>query len=310
MNAIEATDVSKAYGDVQALDGLSLSVDPGATFGLLGTNGAGKSTLFRLLVGHTRPDAGSLAVGGADVVEAGPAIRRTVGYLPEHAGFPATLTGREVLGFTARMRDIPAAADRIDDALSLVGLTDAADRRVGGYSNGMSRRLGLATALLSRPRILLLDEPTAGLDPRGVRAFHRIVEALGERDDLTVVLSSHVLSEVESLCDTVAVLHDGRLLTEGPVAELRRQARDGVSVHLRLADPAAADDARAAVARADGSVRSASGTRLVVDCPSAAVPGLLADVTGSVPLDGYEVREPGLEQVFERALESAEGVRG
>jgi Cu-processing system ATP-binding protein len=135
MHAIEVSEVTKRYGDVTALDSLSLTIEPGATFGLLGTNGAGKSTLFKLLVGHMNPDAGSLAVSGIDVATAGAAVRRDVGYLPEHAGFPPALTGREVLAFTARMRDLAAANERITNVLSVVGLDGAADRRVGGYSN-------------------------------------------------------------------------------------------------------------------------------------------------------------------------------
>jgi Cu-processing system ATP-binding protein len=309
MHAIEVSEVTKAYGEVTALESLSLAVESGATFGLLGTNGAGKSTLFKLLVGHIRPDAGALSVAGEDVTTAGAAIRRAVGYLPENAGFPPALTGREVLAFHARMRDLAEAPDRIDEVLAVVGLSDAADRRVGGYSNGMTRRLGLATALLSRPRILLLDEPTAGLDPRGVTAFHHVIRTLDDEDDLTVVLSSHVLSEVESLCDTVAVLHEGRLRATGSVAELRRQVRDSVSIHARLSDPSAMSDARATVDGYEGTVRSMNGGNLAIDCPPSVAPKLLADLTEAVAVDGYEVHEPGLERVFERALNDPEEVQ-
>jgi len=157
MNAIEVTNVRKTYSEVTALDEFSLAVESGTTFGLLGTNGAGKSTLFKLLVGHTRPDAGTVTVDGIDVAAAGPELRNTVGYLPEHAGFPASLTGREVLAFDGEIHGGDAAS-RIDSVLSVVGLEDAADRRVGGYSNGMTRRLGLASVLVAQPRILLLAE--------------------------------------------------------------------------------------------------------------------------------------------------------
>ncbi|WP_079978644.1 ABC transporter ATP-binding protein [Halolamina sediminis] len=223
MHAIATTDLTKRYGDVTALDGVSLSIEAGTTFGLLGTNGAGKSTLFKLLVGHLTPDSGTVTVGGTDVTDAGHRLRDVVGYVPEHAGFPDALTGREVLGYHARLRGVPKAerADRVAAALGTVGLDDAADRRVGGYSNGMNRRLALASALLDRPRLLLLDEPTAGLDPLGVAEFHRILDRLREESDLTVVLTTHVLAEVEALCDDAAVLHDGDLLFDGAVGELR-----------------------------------------------------------------------------------------
>ncbi|MFC7196107.1 ABC transporter ATP-binding protein [Halosimplex aquaticum] len=162
---IEVTDVTKRYGDVAAVDGVSLSVPSGASLGLVGTNGAGKTTLFRLLVGHETPDSGTVRVAGVDPT-GGTHVRERVGYLPEHAGFQPALTGAEVLGYYADMRGVEAAD--VDTLLSVVGLGDAGDRRVGGYSNGMNRRLGLAVALLGDPDVLLLDEPTAGLDPAGV----------------------------------------------------------------------------------------------------------------------------------------------
>lgn len=216
---VRANDVRKAYGDVTALDGLSLEIPDRSTFGLLGTNGAGKTTLFKLLVGHDRPDAGQLEIGGQDVTDAGRRIRERVGYLPERVGFPPALTGREVLAFHSRMRGLPRDG-RIDNAIERVGLaSEDADREISGYSNGMRRRLGLATVLLHDPEVLILDEPTAGLDPRGVSEFHRIIERVQAETDATVVFCSHVLSEVERLCDRIAILHDGQVLAEGRVSE-------------------------------------------------------------------------------------------
>jgi Cu-processing system ATP-binding protein len=309
MTAIRATDVTKTYGDVTALDGLSLAVESGSTFGLLGTNGAGKSTLFKLLVGHDRPDSGRIEVAGRDVAVAGHGIRRLVGYLPEHTGFPAALTGREVLFFHARMRGLPAGHrdDRVDAVLGTVGLVAAADRAVAGYSNGMNRRLGLATALLDRPRILLLDEPTAGLDPLGVAAFHRTIHRLHEDPDLTVVLCSHVLSEVESLCDSVAVLHDGRLRAAGALADLKGAVDVHVTVDVRLAagsDPAGVVEV---VDRQGLSVISTTDGHLVVTCPRDAVPGLLDALIDEPGVDGFEVSERGIEHVFVDALDGATG---
>ena len=216
---IEANDVRKTYGAVTALDGLSLEIPDGSTFGLLGTNGAGKTTFFKLLVGHDHPDAGTVRIGGTDVAAAGSRIRERVGYLPERVGFPPALTGREVLSFHARIRGLPADG-RIDAVVERVGLDAGdADRPISGYSNGMRRRLGLATVLLPDPAVLILDEPTAGLDPRGVAEFHRIVEGL-QSTDVTVVFCSHVLSEVERLCDRVAILDRGRVVESGLVSDL------------------------------------------------------------------------------------------
>lgn len=217
---IEATDVTKSYGSVTALDGLSLSVPAGSTFGLLGTNGAGKTTLFSLLIGHEEPDDGTVKIGETTITEAGAAIRDRVGYLPERVGFPPELTAREVLRVTGRVRGLSNLEDRADAALGTVGLADDADRPVEGFSNGMRRRLGLATALLPDPDVLLLDEPTAGLDPLGVVAFHRIVEDVSERTGATVLVCSHALAEVERLCDRAAVLDGGQLLATGTLEDL------------------------------------------------------------------------------------------
>lgn len=316
MTAISATDVSKSYGDVTALEGLSLEVETGETFGLLGTNGAGKSTLFRLLVGHLRPGAGHLEVAGRDVTQAGPGLRQLVGYLPEHAGFPGSLTGREVLDFHGRMRGLPAdlREARVADVLETVGLTDAADRACGGYSNGMTRRLGLATALLPRPRLLLLDEPTAGLDPLGVSALHRVIEELGRDPDLTVVLTSHVLSEVEALCDRVAILHGGELHATGAVADLSgRGAATRVTIDVAPDDEPAAVEALAgdggvlsadddAVAGGEGTLKAVEDGRIVVECPPGSVPTVLGAVGERVAVEGVDVQEPGLGATFEALL--------
>ena len=300
---ITITDVTKRYGDVVALDGASLAIPSGSTVGVLGTNGAGKTTLFELLVGHDAPDEGSIAVGGLDVERAGHRVRERVGFLPEHTGFPDDLTGREVLGITARIRGIEDRRSRITEALELVGLADAADRRVEGYSNGMGRRLGLATALLARPPVLVLDEPTAGLDPRGVATFHEIVERIGSETDATIVLSSHVLEEVERLCDEVAVLHEGRLRAAGSVEALREATDAAPTV---VVTPAGSGERRreatASIREAlapHGTVTAADGrVELAVDGePLAAIEALEAET-----VDRFEVREPGLDAVFEEAL--------
>lgn len=311
MAILSVNDVTKTYGEgesaVTALDGLSLEIPEGETFGLLGTNGAGKSTLFKLLVGHLRPDSGTVEVAGRNVADAGPEIRREVGFLPEYAGFDDALTGREVLEFHARMRGLHGDhGTRIADVLDLVGLTDAADREVGGYSNGMNRRLGLATAVLSQPRILLLDEPTAGLDPLGVARFHRVLTDLKAATDLTVVVSSHVLGEIEELCDAAAILHDGTLRAAGSLDDLRDTVADGVSVHVRVENES---DLNAAVSAATdhGSVRTAEGRRLVVHCDRTAVTDLLDAIDAAVATDAIEVTEPGLYAVFENAV-ADEGV--
>jgi Cu-processing system ATP-binding protein len=305
MNDINIEGVTKRYGDVTALDDVTLSIADGSTFGLLGTNGAGKTTLFRLLIGHERPDEGTLEVAGLPVTD-GVAVRRRVGYLPENAGFPPTFTGREVLAFHADVRGIPAdqRADRIDEVLETVGLAGAGDRAVGGYSNGMNRRLGLATALVARPRVLILDEPTSGLDPIGVEKFHDVIERLATETPITVLFTSHTLTEVEQVCDRIAVLRDGELRTAGRIEELRRAVGETVTVEVRVSEPSAASEVADSLF-AEPDVRSVDrmgDTGLRLRCDRSSAYDVLAAVHGATTVEAFEVREPGLEEIFRDAV--------
>ena len=300
MSDIELRDVAKSYGTVTALDGVSLDVARGETVGLVGRNGAGKTTLFKLLVGHETPDGGTVTVAGLPA-SAGPTVRERVGYLPENAGFPPSFTGREVLDFHARVRGVADRDRRVERVLRTVGLADAADREVGGYSNGMNRRLGLATALVGDPDVLLLDEPTAGLDPAGVAAFHEVVESLSRETDVTVLVSSHVLPEIERLCDRVAVLEDGRVAVEGDVGALRRAAGDTVSIVATVADdPGEVADALAGTAGVTETTADPPRVRLTVERD--AVFGVLAALDGATTVRDVEVTEPGLAAVFREAV--------
>lgn len=229
---IDITDVHRHYGDVPALDGVDFAVESGDAYGLVGTNGAGKSTLFGLIAGHDRPDEGRITVGERDVGDLGWRIREAIGVLPEDPGFPPGETGRETLAFHADVRGIGAspedAAERIDGAAATVGLADAIDRPIDGYSKGMRRRLGLAAALLANPAVLLLDEPTAGLDPNGVAALRDVLTRVREETGVTVLMATHALREAERVCDRVGVLDDGRLVAEGTPEELGADHEDGL----------------------------------------------------------------------------------
>ena len=299
---IEIDGVTKRYGDVTALDDVSFAVETGETFGLVGTNGAGKTTLFKLLVGHDRPSSGRIRVGDTDAAEAGRRVRELVGFLPQIIGFPPRLTGREVLAFTARARGVSASdrSARIAEVLETVGLTGAADRTVDGYSGGMGRRLGLAVATLANPPVLVLDEPTAGLDPEGVAEFHRVIERIRTDSDATVIFSSHVLSEVETLCDGVAILHDGRLRAVGPVADLTRRTSDGAIVRFHAEET----EAVAPVASGFGDLEL-DGRVVTVTTRDDDVIDLLDAVDAVASIDSIEVRRPGLESVFSEAIARA-----
>lgn len=297
---ITAENLYKTYGGVTALDGLELQIPAGTTFGVLGTNGAGKTTLFKLLLGHDRPDEGRLTVGSHAVADAGRTVRRHVGYLPERVGFPSALTGHEILDFHVRMRDLPRDG-RIDNALDTVALSPAdANRAVGGYSNGMRRRLGLAAAVLPEPSVLVLDEPTAGLDPRGVAEFHDVVDRVRDRTDATVVLTSHVLPEVERLCDRVAILHEGQAKATGPVADL--VAGTEATVRLQPAEPDVLSELTDAVA--EFGVVSVDGETVTVECPQSEVPSLFATVEHVTDLAETNVERAGLEAAFHDAITS------
>lgn len=297
---IHANDLRKTYGHVTALDGLDLEIPSGSTFGVLGTNGAGKTTFFKLLVGLDRPDGGTLTIGDRSVTDTGTELRSRVGYLPERVGFPPALTGREVLEYHASIRGLEGAG-RIPDAIEMVGLEpSAADRAVDGYSNGMRRRLGLAAAVLPNPDVLVLDEPTAGLDPRGVAEFHRIIDRVRTETDATVVLSSHVLTEVERLCDHVALVDQGRVAATGRIDDL--VDADTVTVSIHPSDRSAVDDILEAV-NTHGTTTATNGV-VTVDCPPGEVPALFASLDGrDIAIRDVTVDRGGLEAAFHRTLE-------
>lgn len=204
---------------ITAVRELSLTVEPGQVYGLLGPNGSGKSTTMKIVLGLVTPTAGRTEIFGRDsrLVES----REAVGFLPENPYFYKFLTGRETLRFFGKLCGLSGRAleDRARELLARVGLENAADRRIGGYSKGMLQRIGLAQALVQQPRLLVLDEPTAGVDPAGSREIRDLILDFKKRG-LTVLLCSHLLSQVQEICDRVGILHQGRLVREGRLEEL------------------------------------------------------------------------------------------
>ncbi|PSP96577.1 ABC transporter ATP-binding protein [Halobacteriales archaeon QS_5_70_17] len=224
--AIRADALSKRYGGTTAVDGLDLAVPAGSVYGFLGPNGAGKTTTVRMLATLLRPTSGTATVAGAPIDDRD-AVRERIGYLPETPPLHEELTAREQLAYAAGLRDLPAddAARRADAFLDRFDLADAADRRIGTYSKGMRRKAGIAQALLHDPAVALLDEPTAGLDPRAARTVRETVAGLA--GETTVLLSTHALPVVDELADAVGVLSDGRLVAEGSPERLKRRAAAG-----------------------------------------------------------------------------------
>jgi ABC-2 type transport system ATP-binding protein len=234
--ALETRGLGKRFGPRWAVAELELRVEPGVIYGFLGRNGAGKTTAIRLILGLLRPTAGSVTVFGADVARDRIAAARQVGSLLEARATYDHLTGRENLDMTRRLLSLPAS--EIDRVLEMVEMSGAAHRMVGHYSLGMRQRLGLARALLGRPHLLILDEPMNGLDPDGIRDMREAIRALPERSGATVLLSSHLLAEVEQTATHIGLMGEGRLLMQGPIGELLQRA--GPELYLRADDPAAA----------------------------------------------------------------------
>ncbi|MGX1801731.1 ABC transporter ATP-binding protein, partial [Brevundimonas naejangsanensis] len=216
-SVIETNGLTKTYGAVRALDGLSLSIPRGGVYGVLGPNGAGKSTLFRILLGLIRPTVGEVRVMGQPTGD--PAVTRRMGSMIETPRYPPYLTARQALRWLALAHGMGAEAET-DRWLGRVGLSEAADRKVRGFSVGMMQRLGVAAALMTRPDLVILDEPTSGMDPPGIQEMRALIRSLADDDGVTIILASHQLLEVQRVCDRVAILNRGKLAAEGRVSDL------------------------------------------------------------------------------------------
>jgi ABC-2 type transport system ATP-binding protein len=285
--ALRARGIVKSFGEVLALDGVDLDVPEGQVHGLVGPNGAGKTTLLGLLLGLTAVDAGTLEILGTPVGRTLTLPDGVAGFVDGPGLYPA-LTARANLAAVARLRD-DAAAD-LDAALEQVGLTDVADDRVRGFSLGMRQRLGLAAALLTMPRLLVLDEPANGLDPAGTRHVHRVITELAA-DGTAVILSSHRMDDLAALCSEVTVLATGRVVFSGPVTKLAAESTE-LDYRLRTSDPGAAGaiagrtpDVR--VLADDGLLARHDPDTLLVRGPVPGLDELIARLVGA----GIAVRE-------------------
>ncbi len=225
---LEAKGLTKRYGDFIAVDHLDLAIRKGEVFGLLGPNGAGKTTTILMLLGLTEPTEGEVRVLGLDPSRHPLSVKARVGYMPDQVGFYDELTARENLSYIAKLNGIPRTqlSPRIDEALVRVHLTDVADRRVSTFSRGMRQRLGLADVLIKRPQLIIMDEPTQGLDPELAREFLDLIRSLKE-EGITILLSSHLLPQVQVICDRVGLFSEGRMVLQGTVSELARKVLGG-----------------------------------------------------------------------------------
>lgn len=305
--AIQCMGLTKRYGTITALDALSLDVPQGAIFGLLGPNGAGKTTLVRLLTGLARPSAGSASVAGYDIVSGGVDLRKQVGVLEQQPNYYGWMKGRELLMFTGQLFGLRGAElrARVAEVLEMTGLSDAANRGIGGYSGGMRQRLGLAQALVNQPRVLFLDEPASSLDPAG---RYEILQSIAElRGQTTVFMSTHILADVERICDHVAILDHGRLIVSATVTELQeRYARPTYEIELEPHQDEGAATLEAllrAAPWAEGVTRDHDILRVGARdtrAASYALAPLCAEA--GVALTRLERGRPGLEEIFLRLV--------
>ncbi len=301
--AVWAEGLKMAFGDVVALDGLDLEVSPGTVFGLLGPNGAGKTTLVRILATLQRPSSGRAFVLGYDVVTEPLSVRRRIGLAGQFAAIDEELTGRENLEMIGRLYRLSRAEARrrAGEVLERFDLTEAAARRVGSYSGGMRRRLDLGASLVGRPPVLLLDEPSTGLDPSSRQELWAIVDEL-RSEGTTVLLTTQYLEEADRLAQLIAVVDHGRVVAQGTAAELK--AAIGTEVLLvRVAEPERAVEAGAILADLDAGERpqvdaSAGEVRLAVTRPNAAVLALRRLDEAGVPVAVIELHQPSLDDVF------------
>jgi ABC-2 type transport system ATP-binding protein len=297
---VEACDLRKSYGDVQALDGLSLAVSAGSVLGLLGPNGSGKTTTVSILATSLRPDAGRATVAGLDVITQAAQVRRVIGLAGQFAAVDPNLTGRENLRLIGRLSRVGRGQARIraDELLDGFGLNAAADRLVRGYSGGMRRRLDVAAALLHRPAVLFLDEPTTGLDPESRFTLWEAVRDLA-RSGTTVLLTTQYLEEADALADRVIIISAGRVADSGTPAELKSRF-GSVVFQLSFGAPEAAAAAQAALASAGyRPERDSAGLQVRSANGSGELTALLRALDGRAPDPvSVAVREPTLDDVF------------
>lgn len=299
--AIKAVGLRKVYGSFIAVDDTSFDVEKGEIFGLLGPNGAGKTTTISMLVGLIPPTSGDAYVDGHSVKREPTEVRRRVGLLPENPGFYENLTARENLMLTAKLNDVPNPEERIEELIGRVGLSGWLDVEVGKFSRGMKQRLGIADALIKGPSVLIFDEPTAGVDPKGAEEMLEIISSLAKEEKITVLMSSHLLHQVERICDRIAVMNKGRIIAEGPLERLtggryilELEVDGDLNTIARKLQPL-------------GRVRL-EGRRIVVE----AIRDMRKDAAqivleaGGIPL-GMRFRRPSLAEIYRSILEAEVG---
>jgi ABC-2 type transport system ATP-binding protein len=318
-NIIELVNLTRRYEKFTAVDSLNLSIRKGEIFGLLGPNGAGKSTTILMIMGLTEPTEGSVTVCGINSTTNPIGVKKIVGYLPEDVGFYDDMTGLENLKYTAMLngRSWSEATRLAEEMLTRVGLNDAVNKKAGKYSRGMRQRLGLADVLIKNPQIIILDEPTLGIDPKGIHEFLALIVSLSRKDGLTVLFSSHHLHYVQQVCDRVGLFVGGKLLAEGDIPTLSGKLFGGSPIvievglenHRRPGVTEYTNDWMTKVLSSVNGVKSiySDSNRFYIDCVEDITSSVARAVVNSgVGLCYLNTRKYGLDDIYNRYFEGGE----
>ncbi|MDC3413471.1 ABC transporter ATP-binding protein [Aquibacillus sp. 3ASR75-11] len=310
---IELEGLTKNYDGHPAVDQLSLTIRKGEIFGLLGPNGAGKSTSILMMLGLSEPTSGMVTVCGLNSTRNPLDVKRRVGYLPDDLGFYQQMTGLENLLYTASLNGIPKkiADERAHDLLKQVGLSDAADKKTGKYSRGMKQRLGLADVLIKDPEVIILDEPTLGIDPEGVRELLHLIKQLNEQQNITVLLSSHQLHQVQQVCDRVGIFVRGKLLAEGNLDSLAKQLffKDSYVVSVEATPISEALIEAINQLSEVNRVEHITNTKLDIYCQSDITPVIAQKMLEhSASIYHISKKNYGLDEIYHRYFEGRESI--
>lgn len=313
---IALSGLTKLYGEQTAVNNLSLTVARGEVFGLLGPNGAGKTTTILMMLGLTEPSGGSVRVCGLDPVRQPLEVKRLVGYMPDDIGFYEDRTALDNLVFTARLNGIPAAEAKSGalELLERVGLSDALSKKVGAFSRGMRQRLGIADVLIKRPEVIILDEPTLGIDPEGVRELLQLINELSRKEGLTVLLSSHHLHQVQQICDRVGLFVQGRLIASGDVETLAAQLDDEGIITVELEASGWSEELTRTLAELDGVMKldgpilargiGISSAKAVLTCTrDLTAEAAQAVIASGAHLHAVSRKQYGLDDIYHRYFE-------
>jgi ABC-2 type transport system ATP-binding protein len=321
---IELTGLTKKYGSFTAVENLTLSIGKGEIFGLLGPNGAGKSTTILMMLGLTDPTSGSVRVCGIDSTTNPIEVKRRVGYLPEDVGFYDDYTGLENLVYTAQLNSIPlsSAKQKAEQLLEKVGLANETGKKTGKYSRGMRQRLGLADVLIKNPEVIILDEPTLGIDPKGVQEFLDLIVRLSKEEGRTVLLSSHHLHQVQEICDRIGLFVGGKLIAEGNIQSLSQGlfAEEPFTIEAGINIPASdlqndilsvnlsTDRLKNSLKTIEGVIRiDMVNNVLQIGCSRDATEEIVRSIVGSgVGITFINKREYGLNEIYNRYFEEVE----